>query len=85
MIWKWIFCNILSRKLCKNVNLFYLNINFLKSQTEKVSHFLMSLMWKLSLLWKMSLLNVTAVEIELAVDIEPAVFIEPAVEIELFL
>ena len=40
---------ILSRELGKNVNLFYLNMNFLKSRTEKVSRFLMSGMWKLSL------------------------------------
>ena len=49
-------------------------MNFFKSQTEKVSHFLMSLLWKLSLLWKMRLLNVTAVEIEPAVEIKPAVY-----------
>ena len=55
------------------MNLFYLNMNFFKSRTEKGSRYLMSGMWKLSLLWKMSLLNVTAVEIELAVIIEPAV------------
>ena len=49
IIKKWIFFNILSHKLGKNVNLFHLNMNFLKSQTEKVSRFLMSGMWKLSL------------------------------------
>ena len=44
------------------LNLFQLNMNFLKSQTEKVSRFLMSGMWKLSL----------------DVEIEPALLIEPA-------
>ena len=40
---------------------FYLYINFFKNQTEKVSRFLMSGMWKLIL----------------DVEIEPAVKIEP--------
>ena len=31
------------------MNLFHLNINFFKSQTEKVSRFLNAGMWKLSL------------------------------------
>ena len=44
IIKKWI-----SRKLGKNVNLFHPNMNFFKSQPEKVSRFLMSGMWKLSL------------------------------------
>ena len=46
---KKIFLDIPSRKLGKNVILFHLNMNFFKSQTEKVSRFLIAGMWKLSL------------------------------------
>ena len=46
---KKIFFNIPSRKLGKNVNLIHKNMNFFKSQTEKVSRFLIAGMWKLSL------------------------------------
>ena len=54
------FFNILSRKLGKLD--FYLNMNFLKSHTEKVSRFLMPGMWKLS----------QDMEIEPAVENEPS-------------
>ena len=40
-----------SRKIGKNVNLFYLNKNNFQIKTQKVSRFFMSLLWKLSLLY----------------------------------
>ena len=35
LILKWMFFNILSRKLGKNVNLFYTNMNFVKKSNRK--------------------------------------------------
>ena len=49
------------------MTLFHLNINFFKSQTEKVSRFLIAGMWKLSL----------NVENEPPVKIEPPILKEP--------
>ena len=71
---------------------FYLNMNFLKSQAEKISCFSMSGMWKLSLdveiepgcgNWaccgKLAFLMSLLWKLSLDVEIEPAAEIEPAI------